>query len=1017
MKNNNEYKFSKNKIALKIISLYFLFGVLWITLSDKVLDYLVKDVNTLNKLQTFKGIFFVILTCIALYFIIFYVIRSLVKRHNLLVKSEEFYSNLFNNGKLPFLIIDPDSGYIHKANNAALDFYKYSLDEITSLKLSQINMLPLKELTLKINDSLNEQQNFFEFKHKLSTGEIKDVEVFSGAINLSNKTYLYSLITDVTDRNLSKNKLRESDQKFNMFANYLEAGLFIKKLDGSYYYANKYVESIIGEKNLENKYFKDFMSNEETELTDYYDKKSLAEGKISYEQEFTDCNNNPRIFKCLKFPIYRTNEEPLIGGINFDVTDYKLAESKIKDLAFTDIITGLKNFNYLKENFNKIEDKNNLAIIFIKITNLLEPSEILGDAFEIKLIQDFAERLKFILKEKDSLIYFGKYEYIIMINPNTLEESIESFSRKIESLIISPFIVDNYEITLNCKIGININENNDIDLSTLISKARMAITKKTYLDSASIYYYTKELDAEVKKQFDLEYELSQAIYNDELSLAYQPIVNTLTEKTFKTEALLRWNNKSFGTVPPFEFIPIAEKSNLILSIGEWVLRNACLQINEWISQGIEPLIISVNISARQMEQNNFLNLIENILKETSVNPKFLEFEITESMAIKDTTNTYKILNFLHELGISISIDDFGTGYSSLSQIKKLPVDTLKIDRSFIKDINENLDSNTMVSAILSIAKNLNLRVVAEGVETLDQFEYLRKNNCDFIQGYLFSRPIFINDFNDFITKPTAFHKKVLKLKENIDKQEYFKYIQPFVENTNSNQISALGYYSLNGEGAFIESNRIFQDMLGYSWSELEGKPLQRFLSDSDVVSCTRKISSKTKNMNCIIQFKQKNNSPLWVEVDAEKFFNENNELVKIICLVKDLSLGYNLVKSNFEKRKLYELIFDKAPLAFIKWNTNFIVEEWNNYATKIFGYSLEEALGKNLLKLIIKDMDFKKALHVSNKLFTGIPISNKFYCKTKSGEEIFTEWYYELLYNDIGEVDGILSITKKIDNV
>jgi PAS domain S-box-containing protein len=1017
MKNNNGAKLNKNKIVFKIISFYILLGVLWITLSDKILEYLIKNIRTLNTIQTFKGITFVLLTSIALYFIIFYVIKSLVNNHNELVESEAFYSNLFDNGNLPFLVIDPDSGYIHKANTAALNFYKYSLEEITSLKLSQINTLPLEKLNLKINDSLNEKQNFFEFKHRLSTGEVKDVEVFSGAINLSNKTYLYSLITDVTERNLSKNRLKESDKKFNMFANYLEAGLFIKRLDGSYYYANKYVESIIGEKNLENKYFKDYMRSEETELTDYYDKKSLAEGKISYEQKFTDCNNNPRIFKCLKFPIYRTNEEPLIGGINFDVTDYKLAENKIKDLAFTDIITGLKNLNYLKENFNNIEDKNNLAIIFIKITNLLEPSEILGDAFEIKLIQDFAKRLKFILKQKDSLIYFGKYEYIIMLNPHTLEESIESFSKKIESLIISPFIVDNYEIILNCKIGININGNNDNDLSTLISKARMAITKKTYLDSVSVYYYTKELDAEVKNQFDLEYELSQAIYNDELSLAYQPIVDTFTEKTFKTEALLRWNNKLFGNVPPFEFIPIAEKSNLILSIGEWVLRNACLQINAWISQGIEPLIISVNISARQMEQNNFINLVKSIFEETSVNPSYLEFEITESMAIKDASNTYKILNFLHDLGVSISIDDFGTGYSSLSQLKKLPVDTLKIDREFIKDINENLDSNTMVSAILSIAKNLDLKVVAEGVETLDQFEYLRKNNCDFIQGYLFSRPIFIKDFNSLIRKTPEVHKKALQLKENIDKKEYFKYIQPLIGDSSLNNISQLAYYALNGKGEFIESNRIFQDMLGYSWSELKGKSLQVFLSDSDIPSCTRKISSKTKNMNCIIQFKQKNNSHLWVEVDAEKFFNENNELVKIICLVKDLSLGYNLVKSNFEKRKLYEVIFNKAPLAFIKWNKNLTIEEWNNHATEIFGYSFEYAIGKNLLKLIIKDADFKKAIHLSNKIFDGIPIANKFYCKTKSGEEIFTEWYYELLYNDMGEVDAILSITRKIATV
>ncbi|GAA0178144.1 hypothetical protein SH2C18_12460 [Clostridium sediminicola] len=753
--NKTKAKFSKNRISFKIVFLYFIFGILWISLSDHLLNLLVNDINTVNIIQTFKGILFIIITSMLLYLITINVVNSLVESHNTLILSEEFYSSLFNNNHLPFLIIDPDTKNIVKANKAALDFYKYSHEEIIQLKISQINILDDNSLINKINLEVNERTQRFEFKHKLSTGEIKDVEVFNGPINIGNKVYLYSLIIDVTEKNLSKRKLLESNEKFTLFANHLEAGLFIKNLDGKYIFANKFLESFLGEKNLTNKYFSTYMSKIETLETIKYDKKVLNEGKISYEQIYTDATGNKVNFKCLKFPIIRENKKPLIGGFLFDITDYKIAENKIKDLAFTDIFTGLKNINYIKDRFDD-SIKNNIKrmpILFIKINKIKEPSEILGYEFERKLIIKISERINNELFNNDALIFLNKYEFVVFTTQIEKDNIIKNLAQQILFVLSQPFIIDNYEISITSNTGISVYPDHGENLNHLIQKARIAITNKDYSMNDCINFYTNKLQSVVNKNFELENELNKAINNNELALAYQPIIDIHKKQLIKAEALLRWKNKIFGQVPPSTFIPIAEKSNFILKIGEWVLRQACLQIKSWVDAGESPLIISINISSLQLEQKDFTEMVESIILETDINPRYLEFEITESIAISDTENTLKILKIITDMGISVSMDDFGTGYSSLAKLKQLPVNTLKIDRSFINDLNKNNDSNSLVNAILAMAKSLNLHVIAEGVETLSQLEYLTNNNCDMVQGYFISKPVYIKDFNNFMKKP------------------------------------------------------------------------------------------------------------------------------------------------------------------------------------------------------------------------------------------------------------------------
>lgn len=438
-----------------------------------------------------------------------------------------------------------------------------------------------------------------------------------------------------------------------------------------------------------------------------------------------------------------------------------MAEEEIKKLAFTDILTGLNNLNYLKEKFNEAINNTvgNISIFFIKINKIKEPCEILGPSFEKKLLTKIYKRIEDIINDNDTVILFSKYEFLLQVTNSDCKETLKELSEKISHGISKFFLIDDYEISLTSIIGISDFPLDSSNLEQLISYARMSITDKDHSIDSCVNFYSNEMELQVNKQFQLQNELSKAIYNKELSLAYQPIIDTFSKKIIKPEALLRWKNSHFGQVPPSTFIPVAEKSNLILTIGEWVLRKSCLQIRDWVVSGEPAITISINISARQLEQKDFIKLVKTVLLQTEVNPKYLEFEITESMAINDAENTLKKLKAINDMGISISMDDFGTRYSSLAQLKKLPVSTLKIDRSFINDLNVKMDNNSLVSAILSMAKSLDLNVIAEGVETLDQFEYLRNKNCDMIQGYLISRPVDIENFTNLRKNTLKIHKK------------------------------------------------------------------------------------------------------------------------------------------------------------------------------------------------------------------------------------------------------------------
>ena len=351
------------------------------------------------------------------------------------------------------------------------------------------------------------------------------------------------------------------------------------------------------------------------------------------------------------------------------------------------------------------------------------------------------QRLKNCIKGKDLITRWGNDEFTLLL-PQIHDQGVTSaIAQRILAVLKSPFQIDNQPIHITGSIGIATYPEHGMDAETLLKNADAALSQAKQLGSNNYQYYNQTLNSQAQKLLALENLLHSALTNNEFLLYYQPIVNITTGKISKMEALLRWDNPQEGFISPSIFIPLAEKNGEIISIGEWVIKTACAQNKVWQEMGLSPITISVNLSVRQFQQTNLVSMITNVLKQTQLEPHYLELEITESITMQDTELAKVILKELYEMGISLSMDDFGTGYSSLGYLKQFPFCTLKIDRSFVKDLHASSQDIAIVHSVITLGQGLNLNVVAEGVETEELKDLLKNLGCEYIQGYLFSKPL------------------------------------------------------------------------------------------------------------------------------------------------------------------------------------------------------------------------------------------------------------------------------------
>ncbi|KIL53073.1 putative bifunctional diguanylate cyclase/phosphodiesterase [Jeotgalibacillus campisalis] len=425
-------------------------------------------------------------------------------------------------------------------------------------------------------------------------------------------------------------------------------------------------------------------------------------------------------------------------------------------LAYHDPLTGLRNRVSFQENLKDLLTRNSEqspAILLIDLDRFKVVNDTLGHHTGDQILLQTAKRIQYTIEQPGEVYRLGGDEFVI-IYPDATEETSAALAQAVLDTFQQSFIVKDYTINLTPSIGISLYPENGCNAEDLLKAADAAMYVAKENGKNGFRFYNCELDQSLARKLAIENELRRAISENQLSLVYQPKVHLITGEVTGVEALLRWNHPDLGWISPAEFIPVAEETGQIVSIGEWVLREACIQNKKWQVAGFSPLKLSVNVSVLQFQHENFLLVVQSILMETKLEPSLIELEITESI-MQNIEQSLKILQSLKNLGIQTSIDDFGTGYSSLNILQKLPVDTIKIDKSFIDEM-EYADERPMVKTIIDLGQHLNLMVVAEGIETESQRQLLVDYNCKIGQGYLFSRPVHPAKFEKlYLTKKWA----------------------------------------------------------------------------------------------------------------------------------------------------------------------------------------------------------------------------------------------------------------------
>lgn len=441
-------------------------------------------------------------------------------------------------------------------------------------------------------------------------------------------------------------------------------------------------------------------------------------------------------------------------GSHTDITKQKETQEKLYNMAYYDMVTGLPNRRFLLENLEKyIEYKpfyEEFAILFLDLDKFKDVNDTFGHDAGDLLLKDTGEILKKYLNEGDIIARWAGDEFVILKKAIKGVKEIENFCQRIVDCFSNPWIIEEHEFYITTSIGIALYPKNGRNAKELLKKADSAMYYAKAEGKNGYEFFDSGINDKLLKKLKLESKLRTAVKNEEFMLMYQPQFDTKTKKIIGAEALIRWNHPQEGIISPDKFIPIAEESGVIVAIGEWVLRTAAIQQKEWQNRGLPPLSVGVNLSAHQFQQKNLVLCIKSVLEETGLPPHLLELEITEGTALRNISYTINILKQLIDMGVRIALDDFGTGYSSLNYLKQLPIHSLKIDRSFLEDIPTDSAQVSIAKTIIDLAHNLNLKVTAEGVENQSQFDFLKHQNCDLVQGYLLSKPISSEDFEEII---------------------------------------------------------------------------------------------------------------------------------------------------------------------------------------------------------------------------------------------------------------------------
>jgi diguanylate cyclase (GGDEF)-like protein/PAS domain S-box-containing protein len=565
------------------------------------------------------------------------------------------------------------------------------------------------------------------------------------------------LIQDITERMESNHALREAERRYyNLFENALE-GIFRTTIEGQYLDANPALARIYGFesaaeliaslKDIRNQLYVEPARREE------FMQLITARGSVSGFESEVRRKSGEIIWISENARAVFDEQGKLVcyEGTVEDVTERKIYQARIEQQANFDTLTGLANRSLLHDRLQQAilaaaSYGTRLAVVFVDLDRFKFINDSLGHHVGDELLRAMAERLKASVRDSDTVARLGGDEFVLLINGQGDPDAVAVVLERMLSTISQPWTIPQGDFNVTCSIGVALYPDDGGNAETLLKHADSAMYRAKERGRNNFQFFTAELNALITERLELENNLRRALERQQFTLHFQARVDLLSQRIIGAEALIRWHVGANECIAPARFIPVAEEIGLIVPIGKWVLHAACAQNKAWQDAGLPPFVVSVNVSARQFRQDNLVQTIAETLQETGLAPQYLEIELTESAVMHDAEQFIAMLSELNDLGVQIALDDFGTGYSSLSYLKRFPVDRLKVDKSFVQDIATDADDATIVRTIIALGHNLGLKVVAEGVETEQQLDFLRANHCDELQGYYFCRPLPAEEF-------------------------------------------------------------------------------------------------------------------------------------------------------------------------------------------------------------------------------------------------------------------------------
>jgi diguanylate cyclase (GGDEF)-like protein/PAS domain S-box-containing protein len=601
------------------------------------------------------------------------------------------------------------------------------------------------------------------------TGEEFPIEITLAPAGSGADTTFTAFIRDISERKRAERELASREKRFRTIVEKSWSGVVL--LDGElrFSFTGSSTEHIIGynERELLGRSLFDFVHPRDLEKSQSVlsDVVRGASAEAHGELRFLHKEGN---WVWLEGFSQNMLDEPSVGAIvlNFrDVSQRKQTEKQLEYRAYYDSLTGLPNRLLFRDRLvNSLaaakRNRVGVAVMYLDVDHFKLVNDGLGHSFGDLLLADIARRLYDALRASDTISRIGGDEFSILLPEITGTEAVAGVARKVLESLARPFRVNGHELFITASIGISCYPNDGDDAEALLKCADAAMYRAKELGRNQAQLFTASMNERYVRRLALEQHLHHALERDELELWYQPVYDRARRRIVSLEALLRWRDPSRGLVQPSEFIGLAEETGMIIPIGEWVIRTACRQLQEWHEKGLDTLRLAVNISAVQLQQRDLVDTVRVALEESRLAAHYLELEITESAAMHNFELTMKVLRDLRALGVGVAVDDFGTGQSSLTYLKHFPIDTVKIDKEFLRDVTSDETAAAIVSYVINLAHTLQLNVVAEGVETEEQYTFLRHYGCDQMQGYLFSKPLPAGEILPFLRQMPSRPKTV-----------------------------------------------------------------------------------------------------------------------------------------------------------------------------------------------------------------------------------------------------------------